>query len=109
MFEDIAWSTARVAAQTRERAAEIGLQLHVLPQWYDVDDIASLQRLHAEIFDGAPAIAHDGAAPLPHAARHTAALLNTLWPDGAFGRSTKPRVAVAETPMRPAAPRRAAI
>ena len=38
LFEDIAWSTDTVAAQTVERAAEIGLPVHVLPEWYDVDD-----------------------------------------------------------------------
>jgi hypothetical protein len=95
LFEDIAWSTERVAEQTRERAQEIGLALHVLPHWYDVDDVASLQRLHAEMFDSGPAIGCD--APAPHTARHTAALLSELWPDGVFGRRTKPRVALADT------------
>ena len=42
LFEDIAWSTERVAEQTRERAREIGLDVHLLPVWYDVDDIESL-------------------------------------------------------------------
>jgi uncharacterized protein len=83
LFEDIAWSTERVAAQTRQRAEEIGLELHVLPEWYDVDDVASLRRLHAEIFDGA--------APMPQRARHSAALLSALWPDGVFGRRGKSR------------------
>lgn len=105
MFEDIAWSTERVAAQTRERAKEIGLALHVLPEWYDVDDVASLRRLHAEIFGNE----RTNAAPPPHAARHTAALLNELWPDGVFGHRVKPRVALAERPIPRAAPRRAAI
>ena len=49
MFEDIAWSTERVGRQTRERAREIDLDLHLLPVWYDVDDIESLRRLHAEL------------------------------------------------------------
>jgi uncharacterized protein len=109
LFADIAWSTERVAAQTRERAEEIGLALHVLPEWYDVDDIASLRRLHAEIFDGDTTVQGNGAAPPPHRARYTAALLNELWPDGVFGRRTKPRVARTDTPARPAAAPRAAI
>jgi len=74
MFEDVAWSTADVARQTRERAAEIGLALHELPDWYDVDDLASLQTLHDEVLDGrtyAQSLA-------PHAARHSAALLDEL-------------------------------
>jgi rSAM/selenodomain-associated transferase 1 len=98
LFEDIAWSTERVAEQTRERARDIGLELHALPEWYDVDDVASLRRLHAEIFDGDPTIARDGAVP----ARHTAILLNALWPDGVFGRHAKPRVALGDTPIQPA-------
>ncbi len=49
MFEDIAWSTERVAEQTRERAREIGLDMHLLPEWYDVDDVGTLRRLHAEL------------------------------------------------------------
>ena len=105
MFEDIAWSTERVAEQTRERAAEIGLDLHVLPQWYDVDDVASLRRLHTEIFDGGRSNGCDGAVPAAHAARHTAALLTALWPDGVFGRRAKPRGSLADTGL----PQRAAI
>jgi uncharacterized protein len=107
LFEDIAWSTERVAEQTRERAREIGLELHVLPEWYDVDDVESLRRLHTEMFDA------DGRLPPRHAARHTAALLNELWPDGVFGRRTeernKPRGALAETPLQPASPHPAAV
>jgi rSAM/selenodomain-associated transferase 1 len=49
LFEDIAWSTSLVFAQTAERAREIGLEPVVLPVWYDVDDIASLRRLHLEL------------------------------------------------------------
>ena len=37
LFEGIAWSTEYVARQTLERAAELGLPVHVLPEWYDVD------------------------------------------------------------------------
>jgi rSAM/selenodomain-associated transferase 1 len=49
LFADIAWSTERVADQTRERARSIGLELVELPAWYDVDDAAALRRLHAEL------------------------------------------------------------
>src|SRR5262249_32889533 len=35
MFEQIDWSTDRVAGQTIERAREIRLPIHVLPAWYD--------------------------------------------------------------------------
>ncbi|HEY4920870.1 MAG TPA: TIGR04282 family arsenosugar biosynthesis glycosyltransferase [Xanthobacteraceae bacterium] len=74
MFADVAWSTEHVARQTRERAAEIGLELHVLPEWYDVDDLASLQMLHDELF-GRRAFSRR----LPsHAAAHSTALLDEL-------------------------------
>ena len=49
LFEDVAWSTERVAARTRARAAEIGLPVHILPEWYDIDDVQSLQLLRAEL------------------------------------------------------------
>src|ERR1700704_4087175 len=42
VFEDITWSTERVAEQTLERAREIGLDVHILPPWYDVDDLEAL-------------------------------------------------------------------
>ncbi len=45
LFEDIDWSTAEVAAQTRARAQAIGLPMVELPVWYDVDDGAALERL----------------------------------------------------------------
>ncbi len=48
LFRDIAWSTAGVAEATRQRAAEIGLELVELPAWYDVDDAGALARLRAE-------------------------------------------------------------
>jgi uncharacterized protein len=49
LFEDIAWSTDRVLRQTLDRAAEIGLSVHALPVWYDVDDVASLRRLIGDL------------------------------------------------------------
>ncbi len=48
LFSDIEWSTERVADQTRERAAGLGLDLVELPQWYDVDDHLALARLLRE-------------------------------------------------------------
>lgn len=52
LFEEVTWSTDRVAEQTLERAREIGLPVHMLPAWYDVDDAASLERLQGELFGG---------------------------------------------------------
>src|SRR5438270_11065759 len=48
LFDDIAWSTSLVFAQTVERARGIGLEPLVLPMWYDGDDAESLHRLNAE-------------------------------------------------------------
>jgi rSAM/selenodomain-associated transferase 1 len=52
LFEDIDWSTSRVAEQTLARAQEINLPVHVLPIWYDVDDAESLCALCGELFAG---------------------------------------------------------
>ena len=81
LFEDIAWSTGRVAAQTLQRAAEIGLEVHRLPHWYDVDDIDDLTRLHAELFaDDSPG----RSGHQPHFAAQTAKLMRRLFADREF-------------------------
>ena len=74
LFEDIDWSTERVARQTLERARAIGLAMHRLPAWYDVDDADALRQLHAELFEGRSL--ND---PLvPSRARHTTVLMGDL-------------------------------
>jgi uncharacterized protein len=74
MFEDIDWSTERVARQTIERARETGLDLHVLPTWYDVDDLAALRTLYAEL-----RASHSFDPGLqPNQALHTAAVMDAL-------------------------------
>jgi rSAM/selenodomain-associated transferase 1 len=50
LFEDISWSTAAVARQTRERAEQVGLPVISLQTWYDVDEEVSLKRLRRELF-----------------------------------------------------------
>jgi uncharacterized protein len=62
LFEDIAWSTAAVAQQTRQRAERLGLPMTSLPTWYDVDDAPSLERLRREL------LLQDSEAPSPGAA-----------------------------------------
>jgi uncharacterized protein len=52
LFEDIAWSTDHVFAQTLVRAETLGLPVLVLPTWYDVDTAATLQALIDEVLDG---------------------------------------------------------
>jgi rSAM/selenodomain-associated transferase 1 len=74
LFDDVDWSTERVARQTLSRAEEIGLEVHCLPAWYDVDDAPSLRQLHRELFEGAsldPALS-------PFHAPSTAALISEL-------------------------------
>jgi len=74
LFLDIAWSTEQVTQQTLERAAELDLPVHILPTWYDVDDVVALKMLQAELFEGqsfAPELR-------PAQARHTRALIQSL-------------------------------
>ena len=85
MFEDIAWSTGRVAAQTLERAREIGLDVHMLPVWYDVDDIEGLRRLNGEV-SGSRSSGCELDAYKPHHPAETAALMSRLWVDGEYTR-----------------------
>ncbi len=51
-FERITWSTETVAAETRERCVEAGLDVIELPKWYDVDDAATLAVLETELVAG---------------------------------------------------------
>ncbi|HEX8280008.1 MAG TPA: hypothetical protein VF551_01415, partial [Chthoniobacterales bacterium] len=52
VFQEIDWSTERVCAQTIERAAEIGIEVELLPTSFDVDDRATLHRLCDELLGG---------------------------------------------------------
>jgi uncharacterized protein len=95
LFQDIAWSTEHVARQTLDRSAELGLPVHVLPEWYDVDDVRALRMLQAELFEGA------SFAPelRPNQPQHTRALMRSLIADAelherlasddAFGRAAE--------------------
>jgi uncharacterized protein len=66
LFENIAWSTAEVDQQTRERAKQLGLPVVSLPTWYDVDEELSLERLRREFFaPGLEASPQPGAYPAP--------------------------------------------
>ncbi len=80
LFEDIAWSTRHVASQTLQRAQEIGLEMVVLPEWYDIDDKAALHILACEVLDGAPfnPRLRGGRAP------HSGALMRQLMSSGDF-------------------------
>ncbi len=52
LYAGVAWSTAEVAAQTRAAAQSLGLAVHELPVWYDVDDRAALGRLVSDLDAG---------------------------------------------------------
>ena len=83
MFEDIAWSTERVAEQSLQRAREIGLDVHRLSVWYDVDDVESLSKLRAELC-GDALVKRQAGVLIPHHPVQTAKLMNGLWRDRDF-------------------------
>ena len=79
IFTGIPWSTAEVYRTTLERAAESALAVTNVPAWYDVDDLASLRVLQAEL-DGAPppcATAETIGGDAPATRRFLAALART--------------------------------
>ena len=91
IFQDIAWSTEVVFAQTLERAAELGLEVTRMPSWYDVDDAASLRRLIGELSgDQMRAETRGFAAPA------TRACLAGLLANGLAARLGIPRVELLE-------------
>ncbi|MBA3469526.1 MAG: TIGR04282 family arsenosugar biosynthesis glycosyltransferase [Herpetosiphonaceae bacterium] len=49
LFQEIAWSTEIVYAQTVRRIKACGLALATLPAWYDVDTAADLPHLAADL------------------------------------------------------------
>lgn len=51
LFQEVDWSTERVCGQTLVRARELGLPVHQLPSWYDVDDVHTLRVLVGELFE----------------------------------------------------------
>jgi glycosyltransferase A (GT-A) superfamily protein (DUF2064 family) len=52
LVTDIQMSTPRVLADTLAVAAELGLRVTLLPQWFDIDESGDLDRLRSEIADG---------------------------------------------------------
>jgi len=49
LFQDIAWSTRRVLAQTLDQVSRTGLSVSLTPVWYDIDTIEDLRRLKEEL------------------------------------------------------------
>jgi hypothetical protein len=94
LFADIAWSTECVAEQTLERARELKLDVHMLPVWYDVDDVEGLRRLSAELRQ--PRASKPRPDPRePNFPAATAALMDRLWTDGEFTRRREAAMHVA--------------
>jgi rSAM/selenodomain-associated transferase 1 len=81
LFEDIDWSTERVARQTLERARAIGLAVHRLPAWYDIDNADALRQLHAELFEGRSL----DERLVPFRAHHTTVLMGDLLVEAGLG------------------------
>jgi rSAM/selenodomain-associated transferase 1 len=92
LFRAIDWSTDRVAAQTRTRAAEARLDLIELDTWYDVDDAESLRRLIAELQD------HDMQpnGPVPYAAPATARWIRERGIPARLASRARPAISPAE-------------
>lgn len=55
LFENVAWSTAEVLAQTAENARAHGHTVSFLPPWYDIDTPEDLERLRREM-DSVPEV-----------------------------------------------------
>jgi rSAM/selenodomain-associated transferase 1 len=90
LFRDIPWSTPRVLATTLERAGALGLRVHLLPRWFDVDTEADLRRLHAEL------------GPDPTGPPRTRAFIRTLYGD--TPRPDAPDAPPSERGLRPRDP-----
>lgn len=69
LFESVDWGSERVFEQTLARARELGLPVEVLPRWYDVDDVPTLELLTRELLEGAPAPEYTGGFTAPHTKR----------------------------------------
>ncbi len=91
LFANIDWSTPRVLSQTIERAAEINLEVELLPVWYDVDDATTLVHLCNELFSANSECAERAGFAgydAPHTRRYLSGLIETagrqrIWPDTA--------------------------
>jgi rSAM/selenodomain-associated transferase 1 len=58
LLREVQMSTSTVMVDTLALAAEEGLQVKLLPIWYDIDDVATLKRLVVELTMTSDHIAH---------------------------------------------------
>ncbi len=49
LFTGIPWGTDAVASLTLQRSSEIGLEAVLMPDWYDIDDVETLDVLRDEL------------------------------------------------------------
>jgi rSAM/selenodomain-associated transferase 1 len=78
LFERITWSSDRVLAETVARAAELALEVSLLPEWFDVDTDTDLERLWRDLSGSYPG----------SCASETRHFLMSRWPAGILrGRS----------------------
>jgi glycosyltransferase A (GT-A) superfamily protein (DUF2064 family) len=49
IFHDMPWGTPQVWSETLDRLDRAGRSYAVLPRWYDVDELADLERLRDEL------------------------------------------------------------
>jgi rSAM/selenodomain-associated transferase 1 len=49
LFTDIPWSTDQVLELTLQRAQRLGMRVHLLPEWFDVDTESDLRRLALDL------------------------------------------------------------
>jgi hypothetical protein len=77
LFRGVTWSTGHVLAETLARVAGLALPALLLPIWYDVDDLGSLQLLAHEVFGSGNPLAADGlvSSPAPRTRRYLRTLL----------------------------------
>ena len=77
-FESIAWSTGSVLAETVARCAAAGLEVVLLPTWYDVDDAATLDVLKQELLNEIAPVFPGQAPVIGYPATHTRELLRAM-------------------------------
>jgi len=93
LFERITWSSELVLGETLDRAREIGIEVALLPEWYDVDSVSEFERLKADIFESSRPVPHvdpsdNGAGGRSNvsedrpAAAHTRRFIMSRWPEG---------------------------
>ncbi len=96
-FERIAWSTGSVLGETLTRCREAGLEVVLLPTWYDVDDAQTLHVLNEELLNDTPPLFGEQRAMHGYPAPHTRAMLLAMQFDpAACSPAETPQALIAE-------------